>query len=241
LVRPGPLELQHSQAENPFGVQGAAWLYDLGFLSFAATLVAASSSLLLRFHRSRGDQRQQMKWFFFAALLMSLATVAGIFLEDTYGEVVWMPFYLLLFFGLPAAIGIAILRHRLYDIDRIINRTLTYGLLSGVLAGVYAGLVVALQALLRPVSGGSDLALAVTTLIVAAMFLPAQRLVQRTVDRRFNRRTYDTARTIDAFNARLREQLDMDTLRYELLAVVDETMQPAAASLWLRETPEATR
>ncbi|MGH2600748.1 MAG: hypothetical protein ACRDJ9_15355, partial [Dehalococcoidia bacterium] len=139
------------------------------------------------------------------------------------------------FWSLPGAIVIAVLRYNLYDIDRIINRTLIYGVLTAGLAALYAGLVAGLQALLRPVSGGSDLAIVVTTLVVAALFLPARRRIQAAVDRRFNRRTYDAARTIDAFAARLREQVDLDTLRYELLTVVDETMRPARVSLWLRE------
>jgi len=242
LIKPGPLDIRYVESDNPFGVEGAAWVLSTGVAILVVSAGAAALSLLLRFRRARGDERQQMKWFVFAALLMVVAAVVGFTLEEVFGggDTPWLPFYFLLFFALPASIGIAILRHRLYDIDRIINRTLTYGLLTAVLAGVYAGLVVGLQSLLQPLNGGSDLALAVTTLIVAALFLPAQRRVQVVVNRRFNRRTYDTARAIDAFNAHLREPLDMDTLRYELLAVVSETMQPSAASLWLRETSEAT-
>jgi len=135
----------------------------------------------------------------------------------------------------PIAIGIAVMRYRLYEIDRIINRALVYGLLTGTLGFMYFGLVVALQALLSSLSGGNDLAIVATTLLVAALFLPARRWVQEIVNRRFNRRAYDAARTIDDFSARLRDHIDMDTLRYELLAVIDETMQPARASLWLRK------
>jgi len=234
LILPGRLEAPRVESENPFGVEGATWVRDFGFLLLLALMATAAISLLLRFLRAGGEERQQMKWIVFAALLMALAAALGISLENKYGEATWMPFYVLLFFGLPASIGAAILRYRLYDIDRIINRTLTYGLLTATLGAGYLGLVVGLQALLRPVSGGSDLALVMTTLAVAALFLPARRTVQRAVDRRFNRRTYDAARTIDAFGARLRDQIDLDTLRYELLSVVDETMQPSGVSLWLR-------
>jgi len=135
---------------------------------------------------------------------------------------------------LPLAIGVAILRHQLYDIDRILNRTLVYALLTATLGAMYLGVVVGLQAVLSSVAGGSDLAIVITTLLVAALFLPVRRRVQEIVDRRFNRRTYDAARTIDAFSARLRQQIDLDTLRYELLAVTEETMQPSRASVWLR-------
>jgi hypothetical protein len=126
--------------------------------------------------------------------------------------------------GLPVAAGIAVLQYRLYDIDRIINRTLVYGLLTAGLGTIYAAIVVGLQALLRPFSGGSDLAIVVTTLIVAAIFLPARRRIQDIVDRRFNRRTYDASRTIDAFSTRLREQIDLDTLRQELLTVIADDL-----------------
>ena len=238
IVKPGPLDLPHTEASNPFGIAGTAWVLSLAVVFLALTGIAAGLSLLIRFKRSRGDERQQLKWFVFAVALMALAVIVGFF-GSIY--VVELAFYTLLFFGLPASIGAAILRYRLYDIDRIINRTLTYGLLTAALGAVYLGLVVGLQALLRPVNGGSDLALAVTTLLVAALFLPARRAVQRAVDRRFNRRAYDAARTIDAFGARLREQVDLDTLHYELLAVVDETMQPSRASLWLRDPVEARR
>jgi hypothetical protein len=124
------------------------------------------------------------------------------------------------------------MRYRLYDIDRLINRTLVYGLLTLGLGALYAGTVIVLGELLTSISGGSDLAIALTTLLVAALFLPARSAVQAAVDRRFNRRAYDAQRTVDAFSARLREQIDLDTLRDELLVVVDETMKPTLAHLW---------
>jgi hypothetical protein len=195
--------------------------------------IAALVSVVLRFRRSRGVERQQLKWFTFAVVLMILAQPVTDYLFPEVGvsSVV---------FGLtvalvPIAAGIAILRYRLYDIDRLINRTLVYGLLTALLAGVYASVVLVLG---QGFSGvGRDppsWAVAAATLAVAAMFQPARRRIQAVVDRRFNRRKYNATRTIDAFSTRLRDQVDLDTLSAELLAVVDQTVQPTAASLWLR-------
>jgi hypothetical protein len=139
---------------------------------------------------------------------------------------------------LPLAIGAAILRYRLYDLDRIVSRTLTHGLLTVLLAGGYAAVVLGLGRLLPE---GSSLVVAAATLAVAAVFQPARRRIQQAVDRRFNRRRYDAAHTIAAFSDRLRQQVDLDTLTAELLAVVEETMQPTRASLWLRSQPPAER
>jgi hypothetical protein len=212
----------------------------VGFFVFVSMLLLSFLSLVIRFRRSHGVERQQLKWFVvstvaalsFFVVIGPLVELAGVTTPDAL--------YLALMALVPISVGVAILRHRLYDIDRIINRTLVYGLLTALLALTYFGFVVGLQAALQPVSGNSKLAIALTTLIVAALFLPARRRLQSAVDRRFNRRTYDATRTIEAFNARLRQEIDLDSLRYELLAVVDETMQPAGVSLWLR-TPEAGR
>jgi hypothetical protein len=135
---------------------------------------------------------------------------------------------------IPIAIGLALLRYRLYDIDRIINRTLVYGLLTVLLGAVYTGSVFGLRQLLNPATGESALAVAASTLAVAALFQPARRHIQAVVDRRFNRRRYDAAKTIEAFSTRLRDQLDLDTLTTELLAIVQQTTEPTRASLWLR-------
>jgi hypothetical protein len=137
----------------------------------------------------------------------------------------------------PIAIGIAILKYRLYEIDRIISRTLVYGGLTVVLGAVYIGLVLTGQALFSSFAGGSNLAIAASTLAVAGLFLPARSRVQRFVDRRFYRRRYDAQRTLEGFGARLREQIDLGTLEHDLRGVVTETMQPAHASVWLREVP----
>jgi hypothetical protein len=137
----------------------------------------------------------------------------------------------------PVSIGVAVLRYRLYDIDRVISKTLVYGALTVVLGAAYAGLVLAGQALFSSFAGGSDLAIAVSTLVVAALFLPVRSRVQRLVDRRFYRRRYDAQRTLEAFGARLREQVELDGLRTDLERVVHETMQPVHVALWLREAP----
>lgn len=244
FIRPGRLDMPYVESQNPFGVEGAEWVLNLGFALLAVAALAAACSIVLRFRRSRGEERQQMKWFVFVVALMLVTAVIGERINEYKGtndDIWFIPFYLLVFFGLAASIGVAILRHRLYDIDRIINRTLTYALLTTTLGALYLSLVIGLQALLRPLNGGSDLALVVTTLAVAALFLPARRTLQHAVDRRFNRRAYDAARTIDAFGARLREQVDLNTLHIELMALVDETMAPDRASLWLRDSREVPR
>jgi hypothetical protein len=196
----------------------------------AACTVASVVSVVLRFRRSHGVERQQLKWFTYAAALMLAANLVTmtVLAEGVVSD---------LLFGLsiallPVAAGLAILRYRLYDIDRLINRTLVYGLLTVLLGLGYGAVVLVFGQLL-----GRDqpsLAVAAGTLTVAAAFQPARRRVQAVVDRRFNRRRYDAARTVEAFSARLREQVDLDTLSAELLAVAEQTVEPAAVSLWLR-------
>jgi hypothetical protein len=220
---------------NPFGLAGVENPEDsrLGAVLFpllGPLVLAAFASLVVRFRRSRGDERQQLKWITFAAALLPL-TFAGDLLPDTAGNLL---FAVVVSF-LPVAAGVAILRYRLYEIDRLINRTLVYGLVSALLAGVYAALVLVGGEL----SGGvaddpPSWAVAGATLAVAALFQPARRRIQQVVDRRFDRRRYDAARTVGAFSGRLREELDLDALAAELLAVVERTVQPTAASLWLR-------
>jgi hypothetical protein len=195
-------------------------------------MVAAFASMVLRFRRSRGEERQQLKWFTYAAALVPFVAL-GDFLPEVAGNLL---FTALIGF-LPVAAGIAILRYRLYDIDRLINRTLVYGLLTALLAGIYAGAVLVLGQLFGGVGGDPpSWAVAGATLAVAALFQPARRRIQAVVDRRFNRRKYDAAKTVEAFSVRLRDEVDLDALAAELLAVVGQTMQPTTASLWLRQS-----
>jgi hypothetical protein len=196
-------------------------------------MAAAVASVVVRFRRSRGVERQQLKWFTYAAALLFLSFLLTGFLLPA-GPVTDVVFGLTIAL-VPTAAGVAILRYRLYDIDRLINRTLVYGLLTALLGAVYAGAVL----LLGQLFGGMGTeppswAVAGATLAVAALFQPARRRIQAVVDRRFNRRKYDAARTIEAFSARLRDEIDLDTLSAELLAVVHQTMEPTRASLWLR-------
>jgi MFS family permease len=197
---------------------------------------AAFGSLVIRFRRSRGEERQQLKWFTYAAALLPLALV-GDFLPAAVGGL----FYAAPVMFLPVAAGIAILRHRLYDIDRLINRTLVYGLLTAILGFLYVGAVLLLGNLFGGIGGQPpSWAVAGITLVVAALFQPVRHRIQQVVDRRFNRHKYDAARTIETFATRLRDELDLDSLSAELLAVVDQTMEPIRVSLWLRPTAPAS-
>jgi hypothetical protein len=197
-------------------------------------LVAAAASLVVRFRRARGVERQQLRWVALATVVLALlimvvvvALTQGAFaLAGLTGS--------LCLLVLPVAVGAAVLRYRLYDLDRIISRTLAYGLLTVLLGSAYAGVVLGLGRLLPQ---GSSLAVAAATLAVAAVFQPARRHIRQAVDRRFNRRHYDATETVEAFSARLRDQVDLDTLSAELLAVTDKTVQPTSASLWLRPQP----
>jgi hypothetical protein len=221
---------------NPIGV---AWINvdasPVGAILIGLTLsvlVAAIVSLVLRFRRSRGVERQQLKWFTYAGALVLLAP----FSNSLIGNISYV-----LVIALPVAVGIAVLRYRLYDIDRLLNRTLVYGLLTAILGLVYAGTVLVLGEVFGGVAGGPpSWAVAGATLAVAALFRPARRRIQAVVDRRFNRRKYNAAKTVEAFSTRLRDEVDLDTLSTELLTVVDQTMQPAMVSLWLRPAAEAT-
>jgi hypothetical protein len=223
--------------DNPIGL---AWVPDpetsaVGGALFGvltACLVAAVFSLVLRFRRSRGVERQQLKWFTYAGVLLILGgPLASYLLPASVSDVT---------FGLaialvPVAAGIAILRYRLYDIDRLISRTLVYGLLTTLLASVYVLVVLVLGQLFGGIGAEPpSWAVAGATLAVAALFQPARRRIQVVVDRRFNRRKFDAAKTVEAFSVRLGEEVDLDALTAELLVVVDQTIQPTKASLWLR-------
>jgi hypothetical protein len=218
------------QVENPYGVGGAvgdvfAAFQALGWLLLVVCLVASATSLVLRFRRARGVERLQLKWVAAASVLL----VASFLLWE-----VWEGLVPLGIGAMVVAAGIAILRYRLYDIDVVINRTLVYGVLTATLAVAYLGSVLLLQLALSPLTEQSDLAVAGSTLAVAALFRPARGRIQELVDRRFYRRKYDAAKTIEGFGAHVRDQVELDSLGAELRAVVAETMQPAHVSLWLR-------
>ena len=231
------------RASNPFGIKGAAALLaTLGWVGFLATLavaVAGGTSLVVRFRRSSGVERQQIKWLAFSGVVFCAVFAAAPFLwalpESPATAWVWPVLFLAGASTVPVAVGIAILRHRLYDVDLLINRALVYGSLTVTLALTYLGSVVALQHGFRVISGGtSQLAVVASTLAIAALFNPLRRRVQGVVDRRFYRRKYDTARTLKSFSARLRDETDLDALGDDLVAVASATMQPEHASLWLR-------
>ncbi len=197
---------------------------------FAAGL-GSIASLVVRFRRSSGVSRQQLKWL----ALGGIGTFAGVLLTFAPADnVVFMLPVVVLMLALPVTIGMAILRYRLFDIDRLISRTLSYLLLTGLLAAVYTAGVVLLHPLVARVTGESQLAIAISTIAVAALFRPARRRIQAAVDRRFNRARYDAQRVVDEFSAELRNQVDLDRLNDQLLAVVGATMAPARAALWLR-------
>ena len=202
------------------------------------TILAGTVSLVVRFRRARGTERQQLRWVALAASLTAVAmgAVAVLVAAGELNLASWAGVLCLVL--LPLATGAAILRYRLYDLDRIISRTVAYGLLTLLLGGGYAAVVLGLGQLLGRRS--PSLVVAGATLAAAALFQPARRRVQAVVDRRFNRRRYDAARTIEAFSARLRQQVDLDALTSELLAVVNQTMQPTQVALWLRPSPAAS-
>jgi hypothetical protein len=203
----------------------------LALAAAVLAVVVAAGSLVVRFRRALGVERQQLRWVALGAALTGVAVLAVAALVAVGDEAMagWAAVIGLMV--LPLGIGAAILRYRLYDLDRIVSRTLAYGLLTVVLGGGYGGVVLGLGQLLGQ---DSSLVVAAATLAVAAVFQPARRRVQQAVDRRFNRRRYDAAQTIQAFSARLRQQVDLDSLSAELLAVVEQTMQPTRVSLWLR-------
>jgi hypothetical protein len=238
LVNPGPLYFFES-VRNPLGVEAGEEIIgpvvDLVGGPFLLTTLAAIVALVLRFRRSAGVEREQLKWLVYAAALIALLTPFLVLLgerEVELGGILVSDFLYGLVIGvIPLAVGAAILRHRLYDIDVVIRRTVIYGALTVTLAAAYLGGVLLLQLLLSP---ESDFAIAGSTLAVAALVRPARRRIQDVVDRRFYRRKYDAARTLEGFGAHLRDQVDLDALAGELRAVVAETMQPASVSLWLR-------
>ncbi len=235
-VSPGPLT-EFPSASNPLGIEGATLpepMLAVGELVGAVCVVAVILSLILRFYFSRGEERLQLKWFTYATtvgistplLLSSLAPAAF----EVLGRLLWT----LGFLSIPVSAGVAILKYRLYDIDRIINRTLVYAPLTAMLVALYVGGVVGLQYAFRALTGsGSQLAIVASTLLIAALFNPMRRRVQNFIDHLFYRRQYDAAKTLEAFSAKLRDETDLEQLNADLLSTVRETMQPEHVSLWL--------
>ncbi len=236
---------------NPLYVSGALgeFLGAVGvvgsILLFVSALFAAAA-LISRLTLARGEERQQLKWFSYAAAMMLGGFLVAPLLGSVSGlRLIWNLGYfvgILGFMFLPVATGVAILKYRLYDIDRIINRTLVYGTLTAILVMMYLGSVVSLRGLLFGFTGqSSQLTIVASTLAAAALFNPLRRRIQFFIDRRFYRRKYDAAKTLAAFNARLREETDLDTLSGDVVGVVKDTMQPSHASLWLRSDTSSRR
>jgi hypothetical protein len=237
-VAPKPGHQSFQTVDNPLdlhGLSGVALIaYQAASTVTIIAFVLAAASLVVRFRRARGTERQQLRWVALATVVVALLFVvvfAGLALESFALAALASSLCVAV---LPLAIGAAILRYRLYDLDRIISRTLSYGVLTVLLGGAYVGVVLGLGNLL---GRASDLAVAGATLTVAAAFQPARRRIQQLVDRRFNRHRYDAAQTIARFSARLRQAIDLDGLTAELLGVIDQTMQPTQVGLWLRPSP----
>ena len=230
--------------DNPIGVLGedtVQLLVGVWIVGLVVLVVACAAALFVRYRRANDTEREQIKWLLYACAVFLVVFVGG-FISGlggtaSFGGYIWGVFFGLSVITLPAAIGIAILRYRLYDIDVVINRTLVYGSLTGILALVYFGGVTATQAVLQAFTGQEELpqlAIVASTLAIAALFNPLRRRIQSFIDRRFYRRKYDAAKTLTAFNARLRDETNLEALSEDLVGVVQGTVQPEHASLWLR-------
>jgi hypothetical protein len=240
LVSAGRLSINSNPPrDNPLGVGGglgtlAGVVGFACFLALAGVIVAAAVSLVMRFRRATGDLREQLKWFGCGAALLGLAAAGSVPLSAISNVVGTLAWAIAATFTL-AAVGVAVLRYRLYEVDVVIRKTLVYAALVAVLALMYLAGVYLIDEALRTVTGQSgSLAVAASTLAVAAAFQPLRIRIRRGVDHRFYRSKYDAARTLDAFTSRLREQIDLEALRGEILGAVHETLQPSQASLWLR-------
>jgi hypothetical protein len=249
MLAPGRLDNLRG-VRNPFGIEGADWLTTGAYALLPLLplcMLASALSLVLRYRRSGGEERQQIKWIAFAAsvvvVVYAIAMIASLVFPaeswTTAGSVWWLNLltYAVLssFTLVPIAVGIAVLKYHLYEIDIIINRALVYVSLTATLVALYLGGVVLLQRLFIMLTGQrSTLAVVASTLLIAALFNPLRKGLQSFVDRRFYRKKYDAAKTLATFNSRLREETDLDSLREDVLGVVRETMQPEHVSLWLR-------
>src|SRR5829696_5022773 len=245
--KPGPMQTSSLDVANPFGIEKFGALFNalsyVGLHLALAVTVGGAVSLMVRFRRSRAEERQQIKWFAFAGAIMCAVTATGPFLwslppSSPGVTLIWPVLFLSAASTIPVATGIAILKYRLYEIDLLINRTLVYGSLTAVLAVFYEGGIVALQYVFRLLSAQeSQVAVVATTLVIAAMFEPLRRRIQHFVDRRFYRNKYDARKTLEAFSFKLRNETNLEALNNDLVGVVNQTMQPAHTSLWLRPDP----
>jgi hypothetical protein len=239
---PGPMDFLPALS-NPLGLEWVPRSVDdggLGGLPLLVGSVVALAELVTRFRAAGASEREQIKWLALPLVVLVIALIAtivtqGLGAQHGIGGILVASFYLTAQILLPICMGIAVLRYRLYDIDLLINRALVYGATTaGIAVAFFAGIVL-LQMVLRPLTNGSEFAVAASTLASFALFQPLRRRMQQAVDRRFDRSRYDAARTLDAFADRLRDEVDLDALRADLLGAVRQTMGPAHASLWLRE------
>jgi len=249
LFATSPGRISPYRISNPFGIEGnlrsiLELLGDLGMATLLVCCVLAVISVFVRLQSAEGEERQQIKWFAYAAAVL-LSTfflglpLAGVIAAIGLGWAAPIPLVIGVL-AIPAAVGVAMLRYRLYDIDVVINRTLVYGLLTLMLALVYFGGVTATQALFTVLTGQEEqpqLSIVISTLVIAALFTPLRQRIQSFIDRSFYRRKYDARKTLEAFSAKLRNDSDLDALSDDLVGVVRETMQPAHVSLWLHPDP----
>jgi hypothetical protein len=233
--------------DNPIGVLGkdtVERMVGVWIVGLVALAVACAVALFVRYRRANGTEREQIKWLLYASAVFLVVYVGG-FVSGlggtaSLGGYIWGVFFGLSVITLPAAIGIAILRYRLYDIDLVINRTLVYGLLTAILALVYLGGVATTQAIFRTLTGQEhqpQLVVVISTLVIAALFNPLRRRIQSFIDRRFYRKKYDARKALEVFSAKMRDETDLNALSDDLMGVVREAMQPAHVSLWLRPDP----
>jgi hypothetical protein len=238
---PVPVAPQSSDSPviaNPFALPGPVGqavtsLAQLVDKTSLPTVLLGPVSLFIRFRRSSAAEREQIKWLAYSGTLALVLLALTNVVSDELSNLLW-PFALVVLGTLPIAIAVAIFRYRLYDIDLLIRRTLVYGAVSAVLVAAYVGGVALFESLLAPFTAGNGIAVAISTLAVVALFQPVRRRIQAVVDHRFYRSRYDAAPTIDEFSVRLRDEVDLDALRGDLLAAVGDTMQPVHVSLWLR-------
>ena len=234
---PGPLAQAAPSIENPLGLAGAGNLLSVLTTASNAALpfvaVPAVLSVFVRYRRAGRVERLQLKWFGLVAGIAAVAFLVSLPNAGPVSDVAWMV-ALATLPAIPVAIGIAILRYRLWDIDRIVSRTVTYAVISGLLGATFAGLVLVLDTTLAPLASGDSLAIAGSTLAVAALFQPLRRRVQRFVDRRFDRARYDAERTAAALASRLRDETDVAAIRTSVLTAIDNSLRPSQAGLWVR-------